>query len=710
MGKCSLTVTEKEKVICLPIYRDHCMMGLRGCYKEDLMGNFKGCRMGKGTLESPVPFSDQKYKTLRNTHLKQKSLFCDPVFGDVTTSIGSFPAQSRIEWKRPRDLCPNPHFFARDVTAPEDIIAGQLSTPWFVAAITVLAGIGEILYKVVPGRAKQEWDPEGDDNYAGIFHFRFWRFGKWIDVVIDDKLPVLDTRLLTAHSVWSSEFWISLLEKAYVKLHGSYDALAGGHLANALVDFTGGVSEIMDLKSEDYRSLERQSLLFSVLATEMNHSSILCASVVATNDTLRGLRTDIGLYIGHAYCVTSVKRIHLGESSIQAMFRGHEKISMVRLRGPGEPSGKVARDEAKSSETENVYTTSKLTRLMSKNPHWSKIQDSERYRLGLNCDTEGEFWMPMEDFVANFTELVICRTPNTNIFAMGKTWREASVQGEWTTGVKGSKSDRAGGSVDFPDTFFRNPQFLFDIKEPDEIMIQMLQWDTGDRQPGLPSHLITFYVIKVEENRKYRLKKQWDFTPTVICFNPIRKRELYYNGRLPQGRYIIMPTTHKPGENGAFYIRIFTSSNINLRSVNKDRPKAGFFGYRYPVWVTVVYIKGAENLKQFNRTGTCDAFCKIDCEGNSGRTVVLGNSLNPTWNASFVFYRKKMDSPIRIRVFHHKVCLSNNFAGQVLLPAPLNQQPTPLELPLMDKKVDDPSPTQGKLIVVVYTTDNFMLV
>jgi calpain, invertebrate len=88
--------------------------------------------------------------------------------------------------------------------------------------------------------------------YPGIFHlyrakgiyvFRFFKDFKWIYVIIDDRIPCVDKSPVFSRCKDPTETWVSLIEKAYAKLHGCYETLFSGYIDDALVEMTGFVSE-----------------------------------------------------------------------------------------------------------------------------------------------------------------------------------------------------------------------------------------------------------------------------------------------------------------------------------------------------------------------------------------------------------------------------------------------------------------------------------
>ncbi|KAM3932678.1 uncharacterized protein RB166_005689 [Leptodactylus fuscus] len=201
-----------------------------------------------GTLENPQKFHNQDFDTLREWHLKKRVLFTDESFPANMNSIGSRLKNEfnthNIEWKRPTEICAAPHFVVDGVSL-FDILQSRLGDCWVLSAIGSITLKPELLQKIMPlGQGYSV-------GYAGIFHFRFWHLGEWVDVVIDDKLPFLDGKYLSVRPSCENEFWPCLLEKAYAKFLGSYQNLHWGDPAEAFVNLTGGLTMTFNLKSPE---------------------------------------------------------------------------------------------------------------------------------------------------------------------------------------------------------------------------------------------------------------------------------------------------------------------------------------------------------------------------------------------------------------------------------------------------------------------------
>lgn len=168
--------------------------------------------------------------------LAKKELFFDPLFPPCESSLYVNDSSHRIVWKRASEIVDDPKFFVGGASR-FDINQGELGDCWLSAAIANLTMHKNLFEKVVPH------NQSFDDEYAGIFRFSFWQYGEWIDVVVDDYLPTRHGRLLFMHSDEPNEFWSALLEKAYAKLHGSYESLRGGTTSEAFVDFSGTSSK-----------------------------------------------------------------------------------------------------------------------------------------------------------------------------------------------------------------------------------------------------------------------------------------------------------------------------------------------------------------------------------------------------------------------------------------------------------------------------------
>ncbi|XP_062406184.1 calpain-3b [Sardina pilchardus] len=489
----------------------------------------------------------KNFLELRDKYVQKKVVFEDPLFPANNSSLFySCPPPIKIVWKRPSEICENPQFIIGGADRT-DICQGDLGDCWLLAAIACLTLNEKLLYKVIPP------DQSFTKNYAGIFHFQFWRYGEWVDVVVDDRIPTCNNQLVFTSSGKKNEFWSALLEKAYAKLHGSYEALKGGNALEAMEDFTGGVTEFFEVQ-------EAPKELFTIMRKALERGSLMGCSIDQVVAREQTCKTSSGLVKGHAYSITAV------EEGPQKVLKD-TRIRLVRLRDP--------------------WGMDASPTCMSKD--WTTLAQSDQDKKRLEPIEEGEFWMSFQNFQKHFTKLEICNlTPDTLQDDSTSNWKVTVNEGRWVKGCS------AGGCRNYPDTFWTNPQYRICLLEEDDnpddeergctVVIALMQKGRRKaRHLGAVLHTVGFFVYEVPTSYKQSsqgpLPKDFFLYTSSVAKSKsyVNLREVTERVRLMPGEYVIVPSTFDPHKESEFILRIFTekksTSEVIEGEIEADEPE-----------------------------------------------------------------------------------------------------------------------------------------
>lgn len=456
-------------------------------------------------------FTDQEFPP------EDRSLFVDPMNPPLKLQVVS-------EWMRPSDIAKEisissqPCLFSGSVNS-SDVCQGRLGDCWFLSAVAVLTEMSRISEVIIT--------PEYNDE--GIYTVRFCIQGEWVAVVVDDWIPCESPgKPAFATSRKQNELWVSILEKAYAKLHGSYEALEGGLVQDALVDLTGGAGEEIDMRSPQAQLDLASGRLWSQLLHFKQEGFLLGAGSPSGSDAHI---SSSGIVQGHAYSILQVREVD-----------GHK---LIQIRNPW----------ANEVEWNGPWSDS--------SPEWTERMKHKLMHVPQSKN--GVFWMSWQDFQIHFRSIYVCRVYPPEM--------RYSVHGQW-------RGYNAGGCQDY-DSWHQNPQYRLrvtgrDALYPVHVFITLTQGvgfsrkTNGFRNYQSSHDSSMFYIgMRILKTQGCRAAYNIYMHESAGGTDYVNSREISCELVLdpyPKG-YTIVPTTIHPGEEAPFVLSVFSKASIKLEAV-----------------------------------------------------------------------------------------------------------------------------------------------
>jgi len=421
------------------------------------------------------------------------------LFTDPSAPHPGHPDPRAVRWLRPAEFCPGkPEVFIGGATAG-DVQQGQLGDCWFLGSISVLATRRKLLQRIF---TTTEYGAE-----YGIYSFCIFKDCMWHSIIIDDLIPCLPKRgtPIYAKSADPNELWVSLLEKAYAKVHECYENLKGGYVHEGLADLTSGVPYQLDTPPDAGTNIELYKKIDQMHAI----GCLVGAASDGDNDTKK---STTGIVQGHAYSVLQVEQV--------------EGFHLLKLRNPWGLGEWTGRWSDSSSEWEKYPKVAE------------KLKDKKA--------DDGTFWMDWKDFCIEYKALYVCRV-------FPPEWTGARVAGEWT-------DSNAGGGWWNANTWKSNKQYLVEVPEDGCSVVIVLQ--QGESKDGKRSYDIGigFGIAKVAGPDA--LVTKWKEFDPALNSSFVRSRQVSKEVELNKGYYRFVPMTYGPGQKNKWYALFWSEYDI----------------------------------------------------------------------------------------------------------------------------------------------------
>eukprot|EP01061_Rhynchopus_euleeides_P007536 TRINITY_DN16573_c5_g1_i1.p1 TRINITY_DN16573_c5_g1~~TRINITY_DN16573_c5_g1_i1.p1 ORF type:complete len:795 (+),score=389.45 TRINITY_DN16573_c5_g1_i1:122-2506(+) len=572
-------------------------------------------------------------------------------------------------WKRPETFLDGtglkPALFVGNIE-PNDIDQGALADCYFMGALSAVAEFERLVRSCFE---------QGQDPDLGLYRVSLCKNGWWQTVIVDDFLPCSGPKPAFARNRDEpNEIWVSLIEKAYAKIHGSFAAIMTGGSAPALGDLTGCPYKTFEFEGDDTTSFDQllqndENEFLQVLGTPGRNIMYLADKQITPEMQKQWDQYQaVGLVCEHSYSLLEVKRTSKGDE-------------LCKIRNPWgndkEWNGKWG-DDDKS---------------------WTPALKKE---CGFEAADDGTFWMEFADVKKYFNTIAIN-------YCHG-TWDQVRCAGNWENGasdlaveIKPKKDCRIWfglhqkdirgvkpSSPPGPDEEYSSMSLLV-AEEGKKAMKQFLSLGTKKRdvydekkleagktyflwgQPKADKLTKSFVMSMLIEEKDYvdisfrtakgkRYASAKEFVPGDWA-----KTEAQYQikGQFSTNSTVVTRQGKSVTFDGAAELGLKTEQSNFKLTIAADRKKADVDAADKVMYDLQVTVKAGKGLAAKDDNGFSDPYCEVKLRGFDKKnkrvlgshrhpqkqvTTVKEATLNPEWNESFNYIAAATDV-VRVHCF-----------------------------------------------------------